>query len=119
MERYAHRALHMPSRLVPSRVLRNTLLARARDGPPRIKRHKRLIRRERIRTCAGLATLRKCTTALSQQSAGTCLMTPAWNLLSVVPDTAKRRSGIQLLAFDTSEGHWRGNWTPAFAGMTE
>ena len=42
-----------------SRVSCNTLLARDKDVSPAVQARKCLNRRERVRTCAGLATLKK------------------------------------------------------------
>lgn len=55
-----------------SRLLRNSLIARSRDGSFANQRGMLLIRRKRIRTCAGLAELRKCRKALSQQPTSHC-----------------------------------------------
>jgi hypothetical protein len=49
-------------------VLKSTLLVRAMDDPPRIKRRKRLIR-EAESGHAGLGALKKCRKALFQQPA--------------------------------------------------
>jgi hypothetical protein len=63
------------------RVLENTLLARAMDGPPRIKHLECLMRRSRVRTSAGLGALKKCRTALFQQLAERANRLPSCNLM--------------------------------------
>ena len=84
-----------------SRVLKNTLIARAKDGPPRIKHAKCLIRRSRVWTCAGLGALKKCRKALFQQ--------PASHAAPATAASPLPRPGAiaQSYARGVGDGHWQ------------